>query len=237
MSGETLLSHITAAAILLAPLLLAVLLLRHAATAAAARRRGAEIRCAMPGELLDRARALARAAGVDLEGIAVYSSPGRTAPGALALGRGWVAISEDLLRMMSRRELDTILAHEIAHVRLGHLRRRRLLLAGCLAICAALLVASPIDWLRVPGPLVWLLLAVWAAAVASGAMLLSRRQERAADLLAAELTGDPEAVVSSLVKLSRMGRLPFRRGVLERWLGAHPSAESRALAVARRWGL
>jgi Zn-dependent protease with chaperone function len=62
----------------------------------------------------------------------------------------------------------------------------------------------------------------------------SRRQERAADAGAVALTGDPEAYISMLVKISQLNFLPLEWGRWnETWM-THPSTMRRIEAVARR---
>jgi hypothetical protein len=66
---------------------------------------------------------------------------------------------------------------------------------------------------------------------------LSRRFERSADEFATLLTGDPEALVTALVKLSRMNLIPLAWGRWDERLGTHPATIRRIQAVARRYSI
>jgi hypothetical protein len=64
-----------------------------------------------------------------------------------------------------------------------------------------------------------------------------RRFERVADREAVALTGDPEAYVTALVKLTRLNLLPLSWGKWEGRLLTHPSGSHRVQAVARLGGI
>jgi hypothetical protein len=66
---------------------------------------------------------------------------------------------------------------------------------------------------------------------------LSRRAERSADAYAGMLTGDPEAMISALGKLSRLSLMPLRWGRLEEAVSTHPAMERRGEAIALRFGI
>ena len=126
-----------------------------------------------------------------------------------------IVLYDTLIRQMSHREILAVLAHEVGHWKLGHIRRR-LILTELAALAAALLAW----WLITSGHLPLLFGLPPATSFAAQTLLLSflatlagfplapllswlsRRQERQADRFAVELTGDPGALASALVKLS-----------------------------------
>lgn len=136
-------------------------------------------------------------------------------PEVVALSTGWgrnaaVMVSDGLLRVMPPRELAAVLAHEISHLRHGDLKILRLAdaagqLTRLLSLFGLVLMAFYLPAavaLGVDLPLLGVLLLV-AAPVASDLMTLklSRTREFAADAGAAELTGDPRALMTALDRL------------------------------------
>jgi heat shock protein HtpX len=138
------------------------------------------------------------------------------APNAFAAGRNpdkaYVAATSGLLALLDRRELDGVMAHEIAHVRNRDVRLMTLaaVLVGVISMIADLLL-----WTMVFGgnrrdsgggnPIVAIVAIVAIIMAPIGAallqMTLSRRREYLADASAAELTGDPEGLARALWKL------------------------------------
>ncbi len=164
-----------------------------------------------------------------------------------------VAVSDGLLRTMTRRELAGVLAHELTHVRYNDtwvmgvadlFSRVTGLLSGLgqilllLNLPLMLLYGEAVNWLAV-------LLLIFAPTLSALMQLaLSRTREYDADLGAAELTGDPRGLASALQKMERMqgGFLerilfPGRRLPEPSLLRTHPPTEERVrrlLALAPR---
>jgi heat shock protein HtpX len=133
-----------------------------------------------------------------------------------------IAVTDGMLRALDLRELAGVLAHEVSHIRnrdlwlmgiadlAGRLTRVMTLLG-----LALLLVGLPL-WLGGATSVPWLLipLLVFAPQITTLLQLaLSRAREFDADLDAAGLTGDPDALASALAKLER-----HQRGVWEQIL-------------------
>src|SRR5262249_61261047 len=67
--------------------------------------------------LRDRVFGLAASSGVNLREVAVIPDNDKKVANAFAVRDGRVYISEIFLRGMSRREVDSIIAHELAHLK------------------------------------------------------------------------------------------------------------------------
>lgn len=165
----------------------------------------------------------------------------------IALSTGWgrdstVALSDGMLRGLPARELVAVLAHEVSHLRAGDLRLLRLAEAAArltrsLAFAGLLLAVFYLPAvIQAAGGMPWLplLLLVAAPLVADLlALTLSRTREFDADAGAAELTGDPGALISALGRLEMMadgGWERLRRRPLPKWFNlirTHPTTAER----------
>ncbi|MEW6306773.1 MAG: M48 family metalloprotease, partial [Verrucomicrobiota bacterium] len=193
------------------------------------------------GELRDRAFELAAKAGVTLNQVFVLRS-GRSlqanafAMRGIGLGNN-VVFTDYLLQTMTRREIDTVLAHE-----LGHLKHRHggSWIATVVVIFLASMVLTPVVTRTGLMPRAYVPLVVIPAAVALSSLWTnyrSRRWERVADAKAFELTGDAEAQITSLVKLHRLNLMPLHWNRFdEQWM-THPSTRRRIEAAAQRAGM
>jgi heat shock protein HtpX len=166
-------------------------------------------------------------------------------PRALAAGRGpngsAVAVSTGLLGALSPAQLESVLAHELAHV-----RSRDVLVQTSVVLLAVLLV----DVSRLGG---WLeralLLFLGPIAAAFVHLLLSPKRELAADRVAAGLCGTADGLVEALVRLDRASDLvsfqaspateplytvnPFAEEGLAALFITHPALERRLEALRR----
>ena len=137
------------------------------------------------------------------------------APNAFAAGRkpetAYVAATTGILDLLDKRELEGVMAHEMAHVRNRDVRLMTLaaVLVGAISMVADMLMWSM--WLgggddEEGGSPFAAIIAIAAIILAPlGAALLqmslSRRREYLADATAAELTGDAEGLARALWKL------------------------------------
>jgi heat shock protein HtpX len=166
-------------------------------------------------ELHRQIAALAHRAGVPMPGVYVIPSE---QPNAFATGRNpqhaAIAVTEGIQRMLSPRELEGVLAHEMAHV-----KNRDILIASIAAMIAgaisylmyALLFFGGDDEnpLGVIGSLLMFFLAPLAAGILQ--MAISRQREYVADATGAELLGDPLPLADALSKLQAgADRIPMQ---------------------------
>lgn len=136
-------------------------------------------------------------------------------PAILALSSGWgrqaaIAVSDGLLLGLPPREVAAVLAHEISHIRAGDLKILRLAeaagrlthtVAAATLILLVLVLPEAQELGAAPSP--WSFLPIMAAPLICDLLTLklSRTREFAADAGAAELTGDPGALMAALSRL------------------------------------
>ena len=138
-------------------------------------------------------------------------------PNAFAAGRdpdhAYVAVTTGLAKMMDKRELEGVLAHEVSHIRNRDVRLMSLaaVLVGVIALASDLLMRITIfgggsdereGGLGAIGVIAGLVAAVLAPVGATLLqMSLSRRREYLADASAVEITGDAEGLAMALAAL------------------------------------
>lgn len=160
-------------------------------------------------EIVER---LTRKAGLPMPRL--YVIPSHT-PNAFATGRNpshaAVAVTSGIVRLLDKRELEGVIAHELAHVR----NRDTLIATVAAAIAGAISgIASMLQWAAIfgglrgdddeegPGLIGLLALIVLAPLAATVLQLaISRSREYGADAYGGELCGDPHALADALEKL------------------------------------
>ncbi|MBV9397817.1 MAG: zinc metalloprotease HtpX [Bryobacterales bacterium] len=180
-------------------------------------------------------------------------------PNAFATGRNpshaSVAFTEGILQLMTDRELEGVVAHE-----LGHVLHRDILISSVAATLAAAItfLARMAGWAamfggyqrdredsRGGGGFGALLMIIFAPIAAMLIQLaISRSREYSADATSAKYTGSPDELISALGKLDRaVARIPmedatpatahmfilnpFKNGGFARLFSTHPSTEER----------
>jgi len=155
---------------------------------------------------------LARNAG--LPKPRVYIMPGHT-PNAFATGRNpehaAVAVTEGLLQVLQRDELEGVIGHE-----LGHIKNRDILISSIAAVMAGAIsyLATMAQWAMIfggrggnddegPGNLVALLVMMIVAPLAAAIiqMAISRSREYLADGTGAKICGHPISLANALQRL------------------------------------
>lgn len=169
-------------------------------------------------EIHDMVRRLTVRAGLPMPRIYLTPSP---QPNAFATGRdpahAAVAVTQGLVNLLDRREVEGVLAHEIAHI------KNRDTLVGTVAATmagAVSMIANVAQWglmfggmgrdqrdgesnggASLAASLLMIIVAPIAAALVQ--MAISRSREYLADETGARLTQDPEGLASALLKLER----------------------------------
>jgi hypothetical protein len=218
---------------------------------------------ALPVDGIDQLAAEAE----DLLGVAVHR-PSDVGEDQLPPHLGEELLAEVVLERvdLDRRELRGVLAHEIAHI-----KNRDILLSSLAAAGASLItwIANALSFGALLGgsssrddegasPAGGLLVALVAPLAATLIQLgISRSREYMADATGAELSGDPEALASALIRLQQAAEsIPAAEGAtpataslfivnpfggvegLSHWFSTHPSTAERVrrlLELARTW--
>ena len=154
----------------------------------------------------------------------LYMIPGDT-PNAFATGRNpdnaAVAVTEGLLRLLNRDELEGVLAHELAHI-----KNRDILISSIAAVMAGAIsyLATMAQWAMIfgggrsednegggglVGSLAMMILAPLGATLIQ--LAISRSREYTADATGARICGKPRGLASALARLEEYNqRLPMQ---------------------------
>jgi heat shock protein HtpX len=145
----------------------------------------------------------------------IYLLPSQS-PNAFATGRNpqhaAVAVTEGTLRLLDQRELEGVLAHELAHIK----NRDTLIMTVTATIASAVMfLANMAQWTALfggfsrdddddGGGLLGLLVAAMVAPLAATLvqMAISRAREYAADAIGAHIAGTPYGLADALEKLA-----------------------------------
>jgi heat shock protein HtpX len=203
--------------------------------------------------LVDTVGRLAAKAGLSMPEVAVYEG----APNAFATGpsksNSLVAVSTGLLQSMNRKQVEAVLAHEVAHIENGDMVTLTLIqgVVNTFVILLSRAVAYAVDsFLRKdeessgPGIGYWissivfeLLFGVLASIVG---LYFSRQREYRADAGAGALMGDRRPMIDALRALGHLqaGQLPkemaasgIAGGGMMALFSSHPPLESRIAAL------
>jgi heat shock protein HtpX len=162
-------------------------------------------------EMVDRLR---QRAGLPMPTVAIAP---HEQPNAFATGRNpenaVVCVTEGILKLISREELEGVIAHELAHI-----KNRDMLLqtftatmAGAISMLAQFAVFFGHGDDDRPNPVVGLLTLILAPLAASLIqMAISRQREFKADAVGAEISGKPLGLANALTKLDAYAkRIPM----------------------------
>ena len=204
--------------------------------------------------LVETVRRFSTKAGFQMPEVAIYDG----APNAFATGpsksRSLVAVSTGLLQSMDRKEVEAVLAHEVAHIENGDMVTLTLIqgVLNTFVIFLSRIVAYAVDsFLRrddeesgSPGIGYWIssiaceiVFGVLASVVV---MYFSRKREYRADAGAAKLLGDRRPMINALRALGNLeaGQLPkemaasgIAGGGMMALFSSHPPLESRIAAL------
>ncbi len=207
---------------------------------------GLELQAIDEGELRERVDGLAALAGIPrINGVYLIYMRKTPILNAYAANNLRVLITDYLLRRLSRREVDAILAHEVSHLKRRHPERLRNIMAlnfilFCYGSIALYLIGLAVLEQFVTLPYGATSTSSIVAAALPGVLAMqiirmrySRRFEREADDGALALTGDAEAQIASLTKLTRMNHMPLVWG--GKWrerMITHPSTLARVRRIA-----
>jgi heat shock protein HtpX len=207
--------------------------------------------------LVDTVRRQAQAAGIGMPEVGIFDSPEMN---AFATGarrdNALVAVSSGLLRSMTRREAEAVLAHEVSHVANGDMVTLTLIqgVVNTFVIFISRVIGHTVD--RVvfrtergygPGYLITVIIAELVLGILATIIVMwfSRYREFRADAGGASLAGR-ESMIAALERLRARhpGPLPEKMAAfgisgsigqgLKRLFMTHPPLEERIAALARR---
>jgi len=225
-----------------------------------ARYSGLHIEPLTQGELRDRVFEIAKKAAVEIRQVFIVPAGKSQMANAFASRNRMVMFTDYLLSRMNKREVSAIAAHEIAHIQRKHptwklaafvvLMFSSEIMFGILSgivssLRHALEVRQAAEGASAAAGL--------AAAVHIGDQVLSfpelilvlfvvalflyhrysQHMEYVADSGAVQFTGDPEAIITSLLKLSQLNQTPVQWDRATGALLTHPSTLKRVQHVAR----
>jgi Zn-dependent protease with chaperone function len=199
--------------------------------------------------LRDRVFEIAARAGVNLTEVYVLPLDKDKTANAFATTKNTVLLSEYLLRRLSRREVDAVVAHEIGHLRLNHPR----ILSICFFIglvvpmfLPSILQFAMMYLVSISPKFIYLslylhrtdlLFPISIALSTLVSLVLSRRFEFSADAFSVTITGDAEAMITALIRLARLSLLPMDWGKWDESLLTHPSTMNRIRSLAGKYGV
>jgi Zn-dependent protease with chaperone function len=184
------------------------------------------------GELRNRALKMADHMGVTISRVYIVPAGKGHLTNAYSLSNA-IGLTDSLGQHLTKTQMDYVMAHELAHVKLRHGRKDLLFV---LAIYSALTLvlfrfsqhAMALQPLAEFTVIVGSLVAVY---------YLSRRFEYAADAFAVDFSGDPEAAIRALVNLHKIHEVPAQCNRLTELFMTHPPLARRAAAIAKAGGM
>lgn len=193
---------------------------------------GFELHALTSGELRDRAFALAKVAGAKLNQLYVFPAARMRMANAFAHAAQNVYLTDYLLQNLNKSEVDAVVGHEIAHLQKKHVSQRVLVtivLMAAIGFATGFLERSVPHWVP-SGPILY-------AAFLLLFMILSRRNEFAADAGSAKITGNAEAMITALARITRLNTMPLHWTKLDEKLLTHPSTLRRVKRLAQGSGI
>jgi STE24 endopeptidase len=202
-----------------------------------------------PGELRERIEEVARLASTEIEGIYVMDASKRSRRGnafVAGFGKTKRVVLFDTILEMPTESIANIVAHEIGHYRLHH-TLLSLPFVGVLVFASLLFTdavasnATLLDWVDAPSlgdaaslPLFLIAFGLAWTALGLAQAWWSRYQERAADLEALELLGNPTNFMAIWPRLVTLNKAELEPSWWARLNHGHPEVSER-MAFGVRW--
>jgi len=205
--------------------------------------------------LVDTVARLAKKAGIAMPEVAIYEGD----PNAFATGpsrsNSLVAVSTGLLYNMTEREVEAVLAHEIAHVANGDMVTLTLIqgVVNTFVVFLSRVVAYVVDGFfrkgeESHGPGIAYTITAIVCDILFGilasiiVMYYSRQREFRADAGARDLMGSPQPMIAALQRLGGLSPEPLPKnmassgiaGGMSSLFASHPSMEERIAALQGR---
>jgi Zn-dependent protease with chaperone function len=178
------------------------------------------------GEYRNRALRVARGMGVTLRRVFVVPAGKGHLTNAYGMSNA-IAVTDNLGQYLNDGQIEFVIAHEVAHVRLKHVRIHLLLVVTIFSITALSLFFFPLQTKHFR-PL-FQLVAIFGPLIAL--YYCSRRFEYSADREAIEFTDAPEIAVRALAKLHQVRELPAASDAFTELFMTHPTFAHRVGAI------
>lgn len=201
------------------------------------------------GELRERLLGVARRAELDVDEVLVADASRRSRAinaHVTGLGKTRRVVVFDTLLDWPAEHLEQIIGHELGHWRHRHILRRIPVLVAAQGLSLVLVaVVTSWDWvlegagvssLEDPGALALFLVLFQVGFLASTLVTswLSRADERASDIYALELLGNPDAFAGAFRKLAEANNAEVDPPLWKRITHTHPPIAER-MAMAAAW--
>jgi Zn-dependent protease with chaperone function len=207
--------------------LLAAGLVSKVGTGFLRRAEGIKLNTLKSGEVRNRALSIARGMGVSLGRVYVVPAGKGHLTTAYGMSNA-IALTDNLGKYLTKTQMEFVIAHELAHVKLKHGRKHLLLVITIFFTMALLLFSLPLEAMPFR-PLLQIVAMIGPLVVL---YYCSRRFEYSADGEAVGFTGDPETAIRALVNLHQIRELPTAYDRLTELFMTHPTLAQRVHAIA-----
>ena len=204
--------------------------------------------------LVQTVQNLSTKAGIGMPEVAMYEGEANAFATGASKNNALVAVSTGLLNSMDKRQVEAVLAHEVAHIKSGDMVSLTLIqgVVNTFVMFAARVVGYAVDsFLRKDdeessGPGIGYMVTVFVLELLFGVLAMiivawfSRQREYRADALAGELMGDNRPMISALQALAQKhseNSLPKQvaafgiAGGIGSMFATHPPIEERIKAL------
>src|SRR5712691_5370786 len=184
------------------------------------------------GALRNRSLAMARRMRINLQTVCMVPAGKGHLTNAYG-GSNMIALTDALPKYLNERQVDSVIAHELIHVKHKHARMGSLVVGASFLVMMLLMFRIPSSMMRFR-PLLDLAV-IYVPMI--GFYSFSRRAEFEADREAVLHTGDPETAIRALANLYQSSSVPIRWSKLSELFQTHPSLTRRILAIALVGGM
>lgn len=178
------------------------------------------------GEYRKQALKVARGMGVSLRKVFIVPAGKGHLTNAYGMSNA-IAVTDSLGQYLNDGQIEFVIAHEVAHVRLRHARTNLLLVVTIFSIAAVSLFILPSQ--TKPFRPLFQLVAIFGPLIAL--YYCARRFEYSADREAIEFTDAPEVAVRALARLHQARELPAAPDAFSELFMTHPTFAHRVGAI------
>jgi Zn-dependent protease with chaperone function len=180
------------------------------------------------GELRNRSFAIARKMGINLNSVCMVPAGKGHLTNAFGASN-MIALTDALPKFLNERQVDSVIAHELIHVKHKHGRMGSFIIVATFSALMLLMFKIPGRMMQFRPLLditvIYLPMIVYYYS--------SRCAEFEADREAVFYTGDPETAIRGLANLYQSASVPVRCNKLSELFQTHPSLTRRVLAIAQ----